>query len=336
MTHRVNVIDEEIRKCMGQLQSMGIATTQQTSATKQSLRNLSFPLQSVENPIPYRHVKARGMTFANDTTFTGYIAKNGRPITRGDVSFDGTAHYWPNYFSDPVLYYAASVWADPDDTNNINFNCVDKGLNRVSHHGAYALMPYIFNTEQSKFIFGKYPKNPVGVTGISGRGQLGKWGVNHAADPIMVTKRKDGGIYFVSIQRIDTKDWALPGGMVELGDNVSVTLKKEFGEEAMNTLDMSEADKEITRKKIDDVFRNTTTVYQGYVDDPRNTDNAWMETVAVLVVVDESVADTFKLSAGDDAGLVKWKKYEEGMSLYASHGTLIKKAIELFKNQWRQ
>lgn len=33
------------------------------------------------------------------------------------------------------------------------------------------------------------PINIVGRTGISGRGQLGKWGPNHAADPV-VTRSK--------------------------------------------------------------------------------------------------------------------------------------------------
>ena len=35
-----------------------------------------------------------------------------------------------------------------------------------------------------KIINGR-PRNPVGRTGITGRGQLGKWGPNHAADPIV-------------------------------------------------------------------------------------------------------------------------------------------------------
>ena len=29
------------------------------------------------------------------------------------------------------------------------------------------------------------PLNPVGRTGLAGRGILGKWGPNHAADPIV-------------------------------------------------------------------------------------------------------------------------------------------------------
>ena len=33
----------------------------------------------------------------------------------------------------------------------------------------------------------KVPRNPVGRTGITGRGHLWRWGPNHAADPI-VTK----------------------------------------------------------------------------------------------------------------------------------------------------
>lgn len=39
-----------------------------------------------------------------------------------------------------------------------------------------------------------YPLNPVGRTGITGRGVLGRWGPNHAADPIVTTwKRLENG-----------------------------------------------------------------------------------------------------------------------------------------------
>ena len=43
----------------------------------------------------------------------------------------------------------------------------------------------------------------------------------------------------------------------------------------------------------------TLQVYRGYVDDPRNTDNAWMETVAVNFhdATGDSVSK-FKLHAG--------------------------------------
>lgn len=38
----------------------------------------------------------------------------------------------------------------------------------------------------------------------------------------------------VAIQRHDNKMWAIPGGMVDPGEKVSTTLKREFIEEALD------------------------------------------------------------------------------------------------------
>jgi ADP-ribose pyrophosphatase len=96
---------------------------------------------------------------------------------------------------------------------------------------------------------------------------------------------------FVAIQRHDTKQWALPGvrdllfrflinhliislkGMVDPGENITETVKREFHEEAA-----SEGLDETSVKRL---FSNGFKLYESYVDDPRNTDNAWMETVAM-------------------------------------------------------
>jgi len=66
------------------------------------------------------------------------------------------------------------------------------------------------------------------------------------------------------------------------------------------------------------------------VDDPRNTDNAWMETVAVNFH-DESGEGfgRIKLCAGDDAGDVAWKELNSSLVLYASHAVFTKKIVEL-------
>lgn len=60
------------------------------------------------------------------------------------------------------------------------------------------------------------------------------------------------------------------------------------------------------------------------MDDPRNTDNSWMETLAVNFH-DETgdTFDRFKLQAGDDAGAVKWLEICKGLELYASHSDMI-------------
>ena len=84
-------------------------------------------------------------------------------------------------------------------------------MDRRSHSGLYKL-------EKNG-----QPINTVGRTGITGRGILGKWGPNHAADLIVTRwKRNILGkreismsgkpiLQFVAIQRTDTKEWAIPG-----------------------------------------------------------------------------------------------------------------------------
>ena len=47
------------------------------------------------------------------------------------------------------------------------------------------------------------------------------------------------------------------------------------------------------------LFRNGEVVYRGYVDDPRNTDNAWMETTAFHFHCTDKLARLLKLEAGD-------------------------------------
>ena len=112
--------------------------------------------------------------------------------------------------------------------------------------------------------------------------------------------------------------------MVEPGDNVSITLKKEFGEEALSSLDCTEEEKIIMKKNLNILFKSGSTVYRGYVDDPRNTDNAWMETVAVNVHDSTGQCfDHFKLKAGDDAINVQWTAITPGLELYASHADFI-------------
>ena len=80
---------------------------------------------------------------------------------------------WPEYTAEVCKNYTAPivvskpVWADPEETNGIKWNEIDNKIDRRSHHGKYV-------------IENGYPKNPVGRTGLSMRGLLGKWGPNHA------------------------------------------------------------------------------------------------------------------------------------------------------------
>jgi len=174
------------------------------------------------------------------------------------------------------------------------------------------------------------PRNPRGRTGMTGRGLLGRWGPNHAADPI-VTRRMDGRIEMVAIRRKDTQEWAIPGGMVDAGEVVSLTLRREFEEEAGN---VPEQFRNTLKKLLDELFAkgpHNKLVYKGYVDDPRNTDNAWMETTAVHFHCNDELGRLLKLQAGDDAKDVCWLPVDEKnpiyANLYASHRHFVNLAV---------
>jgi len=164
-----------------------------------------------------------------------------------------------------------------------------------------------------------HPLNIEGRTGIAGRGLLGKWGPNYAADPIVTRINPETDqLELLVILRKDCQQWALPGGMVDKGERVTRTLTRELQEEAGLALDFSEA----------------RIVYQGYVDDPRNTDNAWMETTASHLHLPPEQSAQSALTAGDDALSARWIPINEALeNLYANHSEFVKLALNTNPNK---
>ena len=159
------------------------------------------------------------------------------------------------------------------------------------------------------------PLNPAGRTGLGGRGLLGKWGTNNAGDPILTCCAPDGTLYLLAIVRGDCKKLAIPGGMCDAGETISQTLQRELSEEtAVKAIDMNSGE----------------IVFCGYVNDPRNTDQAWVETIAVHRHIDYDLAMSLPISAGDDAESVFWLQLTPDVingGMYASHSSLVKKAL---------
>eukprot|EP00030_Apusomonadida_sp_AF-17_P000046 a10746_23.p1 GENE.a10746_23~~a10746_23.p1 ORF type:complete len:299 (-),score=53.70 a10746_23:31-897(-) len=257
------------------------------------------------------HLRARGVNLQYlDGPLRAYV-----PCDK--VSWDVP---WPEY--KPTQYTAPSVlagpvWADPVDAAGLQFNSLDsKRIDRRSHDGPYTIVDGM-------------PRNPVGRTGITGRGLLGRWGPNHAADPVVTRWLESPNgtrvLQFVGIKRRDTGEWALPGGMCDPGEAISRTLKREFSEEALNSLEASAERLRAIRAQVDALFEGGVQLYAGYVDDPRNVDNAWMETVAMHFHF-EGDASWLVLEAGDDASHVQWISIEPGLALYASHADFIHQA----------
>eukprot|EP00045_Choanoeca_perplexa_P010071 m.100674 g.100674 ORF g.100674 m.100674 type:complete len:128 (+) comp15137_c0_seq4:545-928(+) len=119
--------------------------------------------------------------------------------------------------------------------------------------------------------------------------------------------------------------------MVDAGDTVGRTLSKEFGEEALASIEGGAAKAEAIKASVDRIFKSGGThIYEGYVDDPRNTDNAWMETTAVnFHDEDGKTFGEIPLEAGDDAGDVAWVEAKQDMELFASHIDFVRKTLSV-------
>jgi ADP-ribose pyrophosphatase len=175
------------------------------------------------------------------------------------------------------------------------------------------------------------PRNPAGRTGMTGRGRLGKWGANVAADALVTRRAADDGVFeFVAIQRSDTGLWALPGGMVDSVDETfEHTAVREFFEEAGTLADLAtvgpimEAEGAIT--------------YSGHVDDNRATDNAWTETSVFHWQFDASRHPPLRLKAADDAIGVAWLRTDSDLfnapdTFHCHHRVLVLHALGLLSS----
>lgn len=88
--------------------------------------------------------------------------------------------------------------------------------------------------------------------------------------------------------------------------------------------------------KIEHFFNaHGTEIYCGYVDDPRNTDNAWIETVAFnFHDGDGALLSSLKFEAGDDAKNVRWLDIDQSIVLYASHRQMVGSVASLHAAHW--
>ena len=207
-------------------------------------------------------------------------------------------------------------------------------------------------------------------TGISGRGVLGRFGPNGAADPIMVRwkymrdpvdrsklflvdgnpviccdKKLNPVLQVVIIKRKKGRgEFALPGGMNTTPDGkivpVSMTLANEYAEETCGVpeddAEKTDEHKAMVQKILDYVEANGIEIYSGPVGDPRDTDNAWMNTTATIIPDWEpqgGIFDAFKHESGSDASgvfVIDWSPLLK-RKMYASHGTMIDNAYDVMR-----
>ncbi|XP_054711556.1 ADP-ribose pyrophosphatase, mitochondrial-like [Uloborus diversus] len=229
-------------------------------------------------------------------------------------------------------------YADPDiydGTFKPNFNQVDGDLDRRSFQ-KYECAVKTNSTSSTDDV--KIPLNPIGRTGLAGRGNLGRWGPNHAADAILTSwmkgsledhcvsdsgaKNAESTLRMVVIKRKDCGKWAIPGGFLNAGEDPVVAAKRELFEEAVTFDGLSKDRLEFMQNFLN---KEPEIIYKGYVDDPRNTDNAWIETTVVHFHDDSGkLLESAKLSARDDAADVAWIDPSAKSEIYPPHLAILK------------
>ena len=221
--------------------------------------------------------------------------------------------YKPAFFEAPVLRNPTPSWADP-----WHITSQETGTRLTCANGADLCMlkdsGYDLDAVHEQY------RNPKGKTGLVGRGELGKYGPNWAADNIITRRNtKTGKIEVLLCQKkLPTPDGgyelqaAFPAGMVEDGDKTTVeTLKRELIEEAA-----------AASEHIDQLFNGPMqVVHKGHVDDWRNTDHAWIETTAVHMHASDVVGNSIRLETKDQNEIHKsqWYDIDTVHTMYASH-----------------
>ena len=161
------------------------------------------------------------------------------------------------------------------------------------------------------------PCNPRGRTGMSGRGVLWHWGPNHAADTLATRFNTDTERLEALLIRRHDGTYALPGGMMNPGEGAADAAARELLEETGT--DFGSCGRFVE-------------LYRGYVDDPRNTDNAWIETVVFHRDLGPvAPSDMKEPKGGDDAQEAAWKALTPEVinGLYASHASFVKLGLEV-------
>lgn len=208
--------------------------------------------------------------------------------------------YYPTAYTAPVVLDVNTPWADPAD--------IKKVRRRISSFEGEVRFNQI-----------GWPLNPFGRTGLAGRGVLGKWGANEAVDAVITMQHPDTHrLCVLTITRRDTGELAFPGGMVDEGETPFDTRNRELFEEV--AIDLTAWGTPLYE----------AIVSQGYVDDPRNTDNAWMETTAIHTHIAFDVSQKMHLIAGDDAVGAKWTEVTPQAieTFYANHGFTLLMAVQ--------
>ncbi|XP_038149242.1 transient receptor potential cation channel subfamily M member 2 [Cyprinodon tularosa] len=158
--------------------------------------------------------------------------------------------------------------------------------------------------EPDQEVLNKY-RNPQGRTGITGRGELSCLGPNLNLD-LLLTRWRDSErsvLEYLVVLNSNLKSLALPGGPVDSVDQLPGSLKGILGRKVFEALNAK-----VSEGKM---------VYKGYVDDCRNTDNAWVETAIINIHLDRTSQIMVDINnmLGGNQGMLQWQEVSSSTRL---------------------
>ncbi|CAH8536228.1 unnamed protein product [Schistosoma rodhaini] len=251
---------------------------------------------------------------------------------------------YPDYFAydacEEILLFPSEESHDGVNENlrTINFNQYDAKakLRRQSLLGRYRLD----STTGA-------PLNPMGRTGLLGKGLLPRWGPNHSfvlcitrwtrdtRTGAQIIRSNRGVLQYLALER--NKRLCMPWYLTDH------TSKCDFDEcvlKIISSLITRRGHAMLPEKRVDRLLKRiekaeVTQIFKGYLDDQLNADSAWMETVVINLHESESKGaqlpdDILKLlNEPNTEEQSKWIEVSHSSNLRTSHNYILKNVAEL-------
>lgn len=202
------------------------------------------------------------------------ISIDGAPWALRPESYDPPYYVSPNVL-DNEAGPAPNRWADPEDISTLSRELKSRDVDKTDEEGR--------------------PLNPRGRTGIAGRGALGLWGPNPSVSVVFVRVNPISGDLDILLGIRESS------GLLETPQGF--VLPNESDVEAAVRVMTTETGQRLEGASFDEI-------HTGYMYDPRQTDNAWVETHALLV---QAAEDDSEITAQTDSFKeVKWRPLDAG------------------------
>nr|XP_029136475.1 transient receptor potential cation channel subfamily M member 2-like [Labrus bergylta] len=166
-------------------------------------------------------------------------------------------------------------------------------------------------------------RNPGGRTGVRGQGALSYLGPNLNVD-LVLTRWRDSERSVLEYLAVwdNHGTLVLPGGPVQSADELPVTLKRTFGKKLF--------------EKLSEKASEGTKVFDDYVDDCRNTDNAWVKTTVLNIHLSRTSELFFDINnvVVSSNGALQWQEVSSKTRLSSNQRDSLQKVAELHNRKF--